>query len=141
MSNSEGASGEGSDLLVRDVMTPDAGVDVDSLLVDVLREMRDHRYDQMSVRDAQYRPIGVVTSLGLAVLGVGLLQARGDQVRVVDVMAPLAEGMLATPDETLGQAFGRLLRCEFLIVTDSNEKIAGIVTLYDAAEKLRARLS
>ena len=141
MSNIEGASREGSDLLVRDVMTPDAGVDIDSLLVDVLREMRDQRYDQVSVRDAQCRPIGVVTSLSLAVLGVGLLQARRDQVQVVDVMAPLAEGMLATPDETLGQAFDRLLRFEFLIVTDSNEKIAGIVTLYDAAEELQARLS
>ena len=68
------------------------------------------------------------------------LQARGDQVRVVDVMAPLADGMLAAPDETLTATFDRL-RCEFLIVTDSSARIAGIVTLYDAAESLHACLS
>lgn len=139
MGDCEGASGEGGDLLVGDVMTPDAGVDAGSLLVDVLRDMRDQRYDQMSVRDAQGRPIGVVTSLGIAVLGVGMLQARGDQVQVVDVMAPLLDEMLAAPDETLAQVFDRLLRCEFLIVTDSGKRICGIVTLYDAAEKLQAR--
>ena len=141
VSNCEGVSGEGGDLLVGDVMTPDAGVAANSMLVDVLREMRDHRYDQMAVRDAQGRPIGVVTSLGLAVMGVGLLQARSGQVQVVDVMGPLADGMLTTTDETLTQALDRLLRWEFLIVTDSNERIAGIVTLYDAAERLQARLS
>lgn len=137
MSDREGASGEGGDLLLDDVMTPDTGVDANSLLADALREMRDKQYDQMSVRDAQFRPIGVITSLGLAVLGVGLLQARGDQVQVVDVMAPLADGMLATPDETLAEAFDRLLCCEFLVVTDSEQRICGIVTLYDAAEELQ----
>ena len=68
--------------------------------------MRDRRYDQVSVRDSHGGPMGVVTSLSLAVLGVGLPEARGDRVQVADVMAPVADGMLATSYETLTQAFG-----------------------------------
>ena len=50
-------------MLVGDVMTPDAGVDADPLLVDALREMRDHRYDQMYVRDAARPAVwGLVSS-------------------------------------------------------------------------------
>lgn len=110
-------------------------VNLDMKLTQALALMIENDFSQLPVVDADFKPLGIVTTDGIT----RALLTLGTNVKELRVKDVFTKPPIFQADEDLLYLLDYLLKASAVFIVDTNGKLIGIITDYDTTQYFRQR--